>query len=342
MNEKKYNIYYSSSVNCELRDVTIELLTRCNWKCSHCYIPQHNDSGFQKETVFNILKQCRDMGVVQITFTGGEIFLHSNIIELIEEARRLYFQVILFTNVSLLDEQIIMRLSNLYLKRISCTIYSMDAQIHDSITRTKGSWIRAMQNIELISKYRIPLEIKTVLMRENALEYKELKKFCEKNDILYQATPIVSVKNNGDTAPIKERISDKDMESYIKNMEVNGSINGFDISDYACQNVRFSLDIDINGDIYPCNVYHGTIPLGNIFVSKLKDIWEESALLHKIQNLKYSDFRECNLCKYKAYCLKCPGIALLEDGDLYGKSTMACNQARVRYNVCKEKEVTRR
>lgn len=61
----------------------IELLTQCNLKCKHCYIPENSQYYLDKETVFDILSQLRDLGVLTVYFTGGEIFLRKDLLEIV-------------------------------------------------------------------------------------------------------------------------------------------------------------------------------------------------------------------------------------------------------------------
>lgn len=96
-------------------NVSIELLTSCNFKCKHCYIPQHDNIGLSFSTIESILHQLRDMGTFDIIFTGGEIFLRDDIVDIVSLARKLFFNVSLFTNISLLDEKKLWRFQSFML-----------------------------------------------------------------------------------------------------------------------------------------------------------------------------------------------------------------------------------
>ena len=43
----------------------------------------------------------------------------------------------------------------------------------------------------------------------------------------------------------------------------------------------------------------------------------------------------CKGCKKKGFCLKCPGISQLEEGDVMRKSRLACQHADIRYKILK-------
>lgn len=51
-------------------------------------------------------------------------------------------------------------LSKMYLRLVSCTLFSMNPEIHDFITTIKGSHAKTLENIELLLKYGVPFRNK--------------------------------------------------------------------------------------------------------------------------------------------------------------------------------------
>ncbi len=324
------NLFSIVATNNTLFSVNIELLTKCNWKCKHCYIPNHTSDGLSKKTIFDILEQLKTLGTFEIILTGGEIFYRKDIMDIIIKAREMHFSVTLLTNISLLNEEKIKELANLYISLISCTIFSLDENIHDSITGIPGSLKKALNNIILIKKYGIPLEIKTILMKENYNSFKELKTFCDKNGFQYKVDAEIFSKNNGDSSPQQLKLSEKQLQEVLLDID---KLRDFKIHKHAanesiCPVVKTCCSIDSNGNVYPCNKYF--YKTGNIYDNSLKNIWNNNCLLNKLKNLRWRDLPECFECKNNEYCYRCPGVALLEDGDLLGKSSLACEFANVR------------
>lgn len=305
---------------------TIELLTECNWKCKHCYIPEHNDSGLNIETITKLLHNLRELGVFCVTFTGGEIFFRKDILEIIEIARSLNFRVDLLSNASMLNEEKIKKLANLYITEFSTSIFSLNSTIHDSITGISGSLEKALNNIFLMDKYNIPIEIKTPLMKENKFEYRELKQFCDKNNFKYQVTTAISSKNDGDTSPVSLRIDNNDAEiindiDRMRGIDESEEIKPiFDFDDYLCKPIMNNIYINCKGDVYPCNSF--LYKVGNIFDSSISDIWNNSEELKKIKKMRKKDLPECVNCDLIDFCVRCPGLALSEDKTLYGCSSV--------------------
>ena len=68
----------------------IELLTLCNFRCEHCYIPHRASGGMEYEVVKELLNDLRKMGTLSVLLTGGEVFLREDIFDIIAYARSLH------------------------------------------------------------------------------------------------------------------------------------------------------------------------------------------------------------------------------------------------------------
>ena len=111
------------------------------------------------------------------------------------------------------------------------------------------------------------------------------------------------------------------------------TLRGFNIHKHSadeliCPIIKYSISIDSNGNVYPCNKYFYRI--GNIYNNSLNDIWNNNPTLDKLRDLRWRDLPECSKCENTKYWSRCPGVALLENGDLLGKSSLACQFASTR------------
>ena len=116
--------------------VTIEVGTMCNMKCKHCYIPDHGNDILEMYELDDIFKQLRDMGTFEIVLTGGEIFVRNDALDIIKLARTYGFDLIIFSNATLISEDIAKKLAEYYLGMFSTSIYSMNEKIHDHLLFT--------------------------------------------------------------------------------------------------------------------------------------------------------------------------------------------------------------
>ena len=62
----------------------------------------------------------------------------------------------------------------------------------------------------------------------------------------------------------------------------------------------------------------------------MKEIWYNSAIMKEIRELTLTKLKCCTVCDDITYCNLCPGIALLEHGDLFQPAKECCRQATIR------------
>jgi len=131
-----------------LMSMQIELTSRCNEHCVHCYIPHENRTiDIEPILFYEVLEQCRDMGVLSLTFTGGEPMLHRNFCDFLHEAKKYDFSISVLSNLTLLNDKIIAEMKANRPSNVQVSLYSLNPEIHDSITRLNGSFYKTRDNI---------------------------------------------------------------------------------------------------------------------------------------------------------------------------------------------------
>ena len=70
--EKEISQHYSN--NEQLYSATIELTYKCNEKCRHCYVVDEKREEMTTEKIKGILDELSDLNVLNVVFTGGELF----------------------------------------------------------------------------------------------------------------------------------------------------------------------------------------------------------------------------------------------------------------------------
>lgn len=319
-----YEVAYKKN---HLLSATLELNTICNFRCIHCYIPSHTNVGLSTKEVISIIKQLRENGVLNLTLTGGEIFLRNDFFEIIEFARRNHMRVFLLSNISLLTEDIIIRLKKLYITEISTTIFSMDPLINDSITKVRGSLAKILKSIYLLKKHKIPLFVKTPILESNSDTYLSVLKFAKNNEIRFMISPIIFSMSNGDSSNLDVRV---DVTKLPKIMEKYNSLDGrsepvFKSEEVPCSALFYNIFIDSCGNVFPCNTLY--FKVGNVLNQSLKYIWNKSVELKFIKNIRNSDLKSCLTCDVKNSCFRCPGLAYLEENDIFACSSIAKENA---------------
>ena len=134
--------------------------THCNLTCHHCFIscsPHNRSFGYlDRDTVERALEQSRILGVKEYYFTGGEPFLHRDIVPILESTLR-YGPATVLTNGTVLRDEWLERLSRAesdspYSLEIRVSIDGYDAATNDPI-RGEGTFDRAMEGVERLLRH---------------------------------------------------------------------------------------------------------------------------------------------------------------------------------------------
>ena len=126
-----------------------------------------------------------------------------------------------------------------------------------------------------------------------------------------------------DAAPRTQRIGRNSHNSEFSAQPPVGIINNYE---HVCSFGRSHCAISAYGDVYPC--IQLPVSAGNIMREPFSRIWHNSEWLKEVRAYSPDKVTDCRGCGDRAYCRRCPGLAYVEDGSLYAKSTEACRHAR--------------
>lgn len=188
--------------------VMFELTYRCNFNCRHCYVPQSyrkREKELKTKEVFSILDQLADIGCFYLGFTGGEPFLREDIIQILWHAKRKGFEVIIYTNGSLIDEKIIDELKCLRPNKVDITIPAMSKAAFERISGVSDSRDKVFRAIELLYKKGINLGFKTCVLKENEDEIEQIQRFAQSLGVLHRLDDRLSPCLDGSKEPFRYR-----------------------------------------------------------------------------------------------------------------------------------------
>lgn len=315
--------------------VVFELTHRCNLDCLHCYVPDKNKSGeLSTEEVKNLISGLRSSGSLFITLTGGEIFVRDDIFEILEYIEKENFVLQIFTNATLITDEIAKRLTKFNVWEIGISLYGSVSYIHEQITMAAGSFDKTINGIENLVRHNLPVRIKCPLTKYNFKDYQNVIRLAKKLGVKYAFDVTISPKLNGDIEPLSLRIDKSMLEEIFMDKEIYPTF--FSDTTYdkkeiiLCQAGRNTVGISYSGDVYSC--LQMPISAGNIRESSFKEIWDNSEILKHLRIMDEKDVI-CNSCNMVFSCPRCPGLAYLEDRNLYGKSKVCCEIAAAREKI---------
>lgn len=336
-----------------LMSLQFELTSKCNERCIHCYIPnEKKDHGIDMPlSMFKkIIDQFYEMGGLQVSLSGGEIFMHKDIAEIIKYCRQKDMQITLLSNLLSLSHKHIEIIKAANVAMVQASLYSIDEERHDSITKVKGSYAKTKRAIEALVKADIPVMISCPLMKANSRDYHDILKYAHSLGIKAQTDFILMAGENLNTDILTNRISLDETEEIIREILKNAGADSADNISGTSQPNKVTLKetqpvcaagvsnlcINANGDVYPCNGWQG-FKAGNIYKDTLSDIWETSEALKELRQITRKSFTECNNCDVKEYCSICMARNYNEsNGDPLKINPHFCEIARLNQRLHKE------
>jgi radical SAM protein with 4Fe4S-binding SPASM domain len=317
--------------------VHIDLTMRCNERCVHCYRVIERRPELTTGELTALLEDVARAGTLYLTFSGGEVFLRKDLFELIEYARRLHFDVRLKSNALLVTPEKAARLRALGVRQVDISIYSADAAVHDRVTKVPGSLERSLAGAALLKEAGIAVKLSCPLMKQNVGQYREIRALAERLGVLCGFDPMITAKNDGDTSPLRLRITRKDLLQVLQDPTMNpdlgrgeaceASSGRPDLDAVPCGASHNACYISAYGDVMPCVAL--PIACGNVRDEPFEEIWHRSPEMLRVRSIRIRDLHTCSSCAAFQFCNRCPGQALVENGDLYGPSPANCEQALV-------------
>jgi radical SAM protein with 4Fe4S-binding SPASM domain len=301
----------------QLTNLHIEITSKCNERCVHCYIP-HNDkvSEIESDLFYDVLKQCKNMKLLHLTLSGGEPMLHKNFCDFLRKCKVYNFSVNVLSNLTLLNEEIIKEMKANPLLCVQVSLYSMDSNIHDEITQTKGSFKKTKNAILKLIENDIPLQISCPVMKQNKNCYGDVKNWAKGYKFNVGDDYVIIAKYNHTTQNLRSRLSTNEVKEIIKGIAVNDikymeqmekeseNKRNTMLNDFICSVCHSSICIADNGNVYPCAGWQDNIA-GNVKETSLKDIWDNSEKILYLRGLRRQDFHKCIQCTEKEYCTMC-------------------------------------
>ncbi|MGA9772139.1 MAG: radical SAM protein [Blastocatellia bacterium] len=319
-----------------------ELTYRCNEQCSHCYLdvlPVNQDVPGELSTdeCFRVIDELVELGVMNLLFSGGEILARRDFFQIAEYARSKRLLLRLFTNGILITPQVADHLAALHPYAVEISLYGSDPETHDRITQRERSWELTVRALRLLRERGVRTKIKVPLMRENYGQLREIEKLADELGAEFRYDTTITPKDNGSLSPLKHRLTYGELVEVFREILVADAWARRRVSPDArtCGITLNSIAIDPYGNIFPCVQTRELA--GNVREQPLKKIWEESLVWKQLGNLTISELPVCRECELVNLCVRCHGLAQVEDGDLYGPAIANCREALARRQVLIEK-----
>ena len=319
------------------------LVDQCNLSCRHCWISPHigrdlND-GVPVEILKKMIAEAGTLGLQGVKLTGGEPLLYRDIRPLFEFLAAEGIHVIVETNGTLLNRDLLATLRLCRTDQISVSLDAGRAEVHDELRGVKGCFDRTVTGLRLLAENGLGFQVIMTLYRRNLGEIPGLISLCRKvgagslkiNPMLPCGKGRDRFRDNANLDPAelirlyrtveREWSSRKELEIIFDLPAAFRSIQDITARGIIECRILNILGILANGDISICGIGQTTeeLRMGNIRRHSIREVWENDPILADLRaGLPGRLQGICGRCLFRFQCLgSCRANAYAADRDLF-------------------------
>lgn len=271
--------------------------------------------------------------------------MRGDIFEILWYAKKKGFEIIVYTNGSLIDGEKAEKLAQIRPNKVDITIPAMAKAAFERITQSAGSHKRVFRTIEFLRQKGIPLGFKTCVLKKNQNEIADIKRFAHSLNAFHRLDDTLSRRLDGSEEPYKYRGQEKESESQGVRVSRSQSrkICTDKLTDCYFEKPSSKLQVPSSSNLFKCGVglsQAAVTPQGELklclmideprykIISQgnggLKDGW--GRLKEFAASLQPDENYLCDRCKLNPYCKWCPAKSWL-----YKKDFTSCEPESRRF-----------
>jgi radical SAM protein with 4Fe4S-binding SPASM domain len=330
--------------------VSIEVTRRCPLECLHCYnnLPMDDMDArrreMTKEEHFRVLDELVEMGCFWILYTGGEIFARKDFLEIYTYAKKKGFLITLFTNGTIMTEEIADYLKEWPPFAIEITLYGRTRETYEALTMIPGSYDRCLRGIKLLKERGLPLKLKTVATSINKHEVMAMRRFAEDElGLEFKMDGQINPRIDCSQSPLAVRLTPEELVALdmaapkavgeyrkLAQRDLENAASGAQSDTlYFCGGGVGGFAINAYGELGICVISQQET--FSLRAAALREIWEGS--LAELRARKRTRLTKCTNCRIQSLCGMCPANGEMENGDRESPVEFLCHVAHLRAAV---------
>ncbi len=335
----------------------IELTAKCNFTCVHCYCrPERGHDDLTTKEVKDIIDALVDRGLLELFFTGGEVFTRKDFKDIYIYAKRKGLMVSVLSNISLLNEEHISLFKEYPVTQISTTMYGASEETYRRVTGISGAYDKFLHSIQMLKENNIPFELKFIAMRQNIKDLYKVRELginLGVNMVIgFDVRPMV----DGSQEPVIFRVTPEEAFEFDVKDELRRSFwEQVAAEEFEEENGMRERQIQyrtLNRCLYPCSVAQQFVFItsNGLMQGCVKTAYDQydlrngsfdegwEYLKEKFIEPKASSTFKCLSCDKKKYCEQCTANFVLEYGNAEQVDPFFCSIATMRKNFIDKKK----
>ena len=310
-----------------LTTVYFTITRYCDLGCPYCYqgLNDRNRSDeMSLDQVRLVLDRIKAVNPgCKIIVSGGEPFSHSRIYDVLDLIEEYDFPFSILSNGSFIDEPAARHLKTL--RRLQYVQISLDgatAETHE-LTRGKGNFAKVMAGIQRIIDQGLPFKLAPTLHDRNTHELSAIGELALANGGWISPNQLKELPHSGLNFSNLVLSNDRLLQTLSEVSahlvarfgldhvtEVSSRYHYSDPevcsvaapnSSFICGMAHSLMDIDWNGDVYPCHLSKGpALKIGNILEEDFDRIYQRVA--ERGLRVRSDEIEKCSACKFVSTC----------------------------------------
>jgi radical SAM protein with 4Fe4S-binding SPASM domain len=272
-----------------------------------------------------------------LVFTGGEPLLRSDLARLCGYAKGLNLDVRVYSTGLSLTPELAKEFKQSGVSGFEISLYGRPA-VHDAVTGVKGSFRGSLAAARLLKRTGLKVKLKTPLMKKNIAQAAWLGALAVREGFTISFDAVITAANDGNKAALRQRLTGPQLAKAVRlygaapsSPSVTSSLVTDPSADLLCGAGRNVCAVGAGGELYPCLQLQ--IELGNLAGKKFAALWRGSPWLKKWRSAGLKDLKGCAGCARLDFCSRCPGVSLLEEGDVFAPNKAACEMAGIQQKI---------
>ena len=166
-----------ATLQANLRLVAWELTRSCNLACVHCRAAAQ-DRPYEGELTsaecHRVMDEIAEVAKPIVILTGGEPLLRPDVFDLAQYGNGLGFRMTMATNGTLLTPQIVRKMIDSGIQRISVSLDGATAESHDAFRKVPGAFEGALRGIAMAREAKLDFQVNTTITHANIEEFPKI------------------------------------------------------------------------------------------------------------------------------------------------------------------------
>ena len=165
---------------------TFELTGRCNLNCRMCYVhvdqQRINELGYRERTAdewIDMARQIFEAGTFKLLLTGGEPMLRPDFGKMYEAIAQMGFYITLYTNATLVNDQVMEILQRYPPHTLGITIYGVSPDTYKKVCGSAEAYERMISGLERLLRLPSHIELRATIIKDNLDEADKIERFIK-------------------------------------------------------------------------------------------------------------------------------------------------------------------